>query len=83
MSRKMQSVDTGSVVTVHSWLMTSNMWEYFLLDSKPDTAGNVFALVMGNETEMGDVNIPELKPHLFSFTRDLSEISPAIGWKWL
>ncbi len=83
MSRQMRSVDSGSIVTVHGWAMTRNMWEYFLLDSKPDTVGNIFALVMGDETEMGDVNLPELKPYVCSFTRDLDELSPAIGWEWV
>ena len=83
MARQMRSLDSGTVVTVHAWLMTRNMWEYFLLDPKPDTVGNVFSLVMGDETEMGDVNLPELRPFLCSFTRELDDLAPADGWEWV
>lgn len=83
MSRAMRRPDTGTVVTVYSHAMTLNGWEYFFLDRKPDSDKNMVAVVMGFETEMGGVHIPEIKPYLLSFTRDLQDVMPCQGWEWV
>ena len=81
MSRQMRKGD--SVVTVYSHGMTRNGWEYFLLQPKADSSGNVLALVMGDETEMGDVNIPEIAPYLLHFSKNLTDLMPCEGWEWV
>ena len=87
MSRQMRRRDAAmeQTVTVHAWLMTRNCWEYYLLDPKPDASGNVFSLVMGDETEMGDVSVTELRPYVVSFARgaDLIDLAPPDGWDWV
>lgn len=85
MSRQMRRRDVAieQVVTVHSHAMTRNGWEYFFLDSKPDSDKNMLALVMGFETEMGDVHLPEIERFMLSFTRDLHDLMPCEGWEWV
>ena len=85
MSRQMRRRDAAieQVVTVHSLAMTRNGWEYYFLDPKPNADQNMLALVMGFETEMGDVHIPEIKPYLISFTRDLQDVFACEGWEWV
>lgn len=83
MSRRMRRPDTGTVVTVYSHAITRNFWEYFFVDPKPNSQHNMCAVVMGDETEMGDVHIPEIKPYLLSVTRDLQDVMPCQGWEWV
>jgi hypothetical protein len=83
MPRKLRRNDTNSIVTVHSFAMTRNMWEYFFLDPKPNSAKNMCAIVYGNECEMGDVHIPEIEPHLMTVSRDLADLAPPPGWEWV
>ena len=83
MSRLMRRPDTGTVVTVHTHAITRNMWEYFLLEPKTDSAGNILALVMGFETEMGDVNVKEIADSVLSFTKDMRDVMPCEGWEWV
>ena len=81
MARQMRKGD--SVVTVHTHALTLNGWEYFLLQPKTDSVGNILALVMGFETEMGDVNIKEIAGSLLSFTKNLTDVMPCEGWEWV
>ena len=83
MARKMRRPDTGTVVNVYSHAITRNGWEYFFLDPKPDSRHNMCAVVMGFETEMGDVHIPEIEPFMLAATRHLGDIMPADGWEWV
>lgn len=83
MARKMRRLDTGTVVNVYSFATTRNFWEYYFLDPKPDTSKNMRAIVLGFNTDMGDVHIPEIEPYLMSFTRDMSDLMPAPGWEWV
>ena len=83
MSRAMRRLATNTVVTVHSHAMTRNRWEYFFLDRKPDSRKNMCAVVMGFETEMGDVHIPEIEPFVLMVTRDLHDLMPCDGWEWV
>lgn len=83
MSRKMKRPDTGTVVTVYAHGITRNFWEYYILSKKPDSRQNVVAIVMGFETEMGDIHLPEIQPYLVSSTVDLADIAPAQGWEWV
>ncbi len=74
---------SGTVIDVHSHIITKgNLWEYFILE--PSEGKDVcFALVMGFETEMGDVSMREIKRHMLTGTKDLSELLPAEGWQWV
>lgn len=83
--RLMRRNDTGSVVKVFAHALLRNGWEYFLLDPKADSRGNIMALVMGFETEMGDVNMPELVPFMLSYVNgaNLNDLMPAEGWEWV
>jgi len=65
---------------INSWAMLTNYWEYYFTSDK--RGDNVLALVMGVETEIGDVSIPELKEHVISFTHNLNEVNAAEGWRW-
>jgi hypothetical protein len=83
MARRIRRPDTGTVVTVYSHAITRNLWEYYFLNRKPDSQKNMCAIVMGFHTDMGDVHIPEIEPHLLSVTQDLSDLMPPEGWEWV
>lgn len=84
MARQMRSLDSGSVVTVHGWLLTRNQWEYYLLDNERDSDIR-FALVDGHEQEMGDISLSELKPYItvVASQADLLDLAPAPNWEWV
>ena len=75
------SDDYGNKVTVHEHIIVRNFWEYFLLE-KPTADGRALALVMGDVTEIGDVDLNELHPYVISRTKILRDLAPAAGWRW-
>lgn len=78
---KMICESTGSVLNVDRHYMTKNFWEYYL--EKPEENGQAFGLVMGHETELGYVDIEEIKPYVMSSVNpEHDEILPAEGWRW-
>lgn len=78
--RKMINKETGTEINVVAHAMTKNMWEYYITD---DADGDYsLCLVMGFETELGDVYLPEIEPYLISRTKNLEEVLPAEGWQW-
>ena len=83
--RKMIS-ESGTVLNVVEHIITTNFWEFYILANEPDTHAPdpdiVFALVMGDYTELGDVYLPEIEPHIISRTTQLDEIAPAAGYRW-
>lgn len=81
--RLMKRPATGSTVKVYGWAMTgANAWEYYFLD--PLNRKQPLALVMGFETEMGAVDMEEIKPYISSFAggNELADLAPAEGWEW-
>ena len=68
--------------------ITKNFWEYFILEDeyeedRVEMPGNIkLALVMGIETEIGDVDLEEIAPYVITKTKDLSEVMPPTGWRW-
>jgi hypothetical protein len=72
----------GSKINVVEHIILSNGWEYYVTDDKHDK-DTVLCLVMGFETELGDVYLPELRGHIRSRTKDLTELMPADGWEWV
>jgi hypothetical protein len=81
MARKMKSPH-GEVFTVHSHIITRNFWEYYILDNYKDRDIR-FALVMGFETEMGDVSMSEIAPYIATRTDNLQGVMSAPGWEWV
>lgn len=79
---KMICESTGSVLNVQRHYILVNGWEYYL--EKPDEDGISFGLVMGDETELGDVSIDEIRPYILTVCepKDSDEIFPAEGWQW-
>lgn len=71
----------GSKLNVIEHIILKNGWEYYVTDDKHDK-DTIRCLVMGFETELGDVYMPEIKPYMVSRTRDLSDLAPASGWQW-
>lgn len=72
----------GTTINVVGHIILRNGWEYYLTDDKHD-ADTVRCLVMGFETELGDVYLPELRGHIVSRTNDLKEVMAADGWEWV
>ena len=67
-------------------IMTTNMWEYYILANEPDTHAPdpdiVYALVMGFEDEIGTVSMSEIKPYIMSRTTNINDLFPATGYQW-
>jgi hypothetical protein len=70
------------IVNIVEHIMTRNFWEYYITDDK-FTDDIVRAVVMGDETEIGDISLSEIKPYVTSKTKRLNEIMPAEGWEWV
>ena len=81
--RKMKKRDSKIVINVTEHIILKNFWEYYITDEETDDPKIKFALVMGHETELGDVYLPELQPYIISKTKDLDELAPAEGWEWI
>ena len=86
-SRAMTGKSMGEVGTVNvvEHIITKNLWEYYILDDPENVRpeGYAAALVMGHETEIGDVYLPEIEPFIASRTTRLDEIFPPVGWSWV
>ena len=85
--RKMQGKSLGEdgICTVVEHIIIKNMWEYYILkiEEDVDPEGYKTALVVGDYTEIGQVYMPEIEPHIVSRTSDLGELIPAPGWEWV
>lgn len=80
--RKMKNSKTGKVINIVRHGITKNFWEYYITDNRFDS-NTVQCLVMGFETELGDVYMPEVQPYFISQSSDLEEVMPASGWEWV
>ena len=82
--------DNSVSINVVRVLMLKNFWEVYITDEETDDERRRFALVMGFETELGDVWLPEYEGHIICDTGGSSlerivadeEIAPATGWQW-
>lgn len=72
----------GSEVKVVEHIILKNGWEYYVTNNNYDE-DTITCIVMGHETEMGDVYMPEIKPYIISRTRNLKELAPCDGWEWV
>jgi hypothetical protein len=71
----------GSTINVVEHIILRNGWEYYVTDEKFDD-DTIQCVVMGYETEIGDVYMPEIKPYIVSKTKNLNELAPCQGWEW-
>jgi len=73
------------IITRNCWGNNRNCWELYIIDDPENVRpeGYVTALVMGHETEIGDVYLPEIEPYIISRTTQLNEVFPARGWSWV
>ena len=72
----------GGAYEVYEHIMTKNMWEFYILG--PTNDDNVaFALVCGEEDELGFVSLDEIGPFIISRTKEMDGIMPAPGYSWL
>ena len=78
--------ESGTVLKVEEHIITSNFWEFYIVadeeggEPNPDVK---FALVMGDNTELGDVYLPEIEPYIITRTSDLATgVAPAAGYRW-
>jgi len=66
-------------------IMLVNGWEYYIVD--PETPADYddrykFALVMGFATELGDIDLEEIKPYILSRSSELYDIEPGNKCRW-
>lgn len=80
--RKMKNIQTGTEINVVEHFILRNLWEYYITDEQVQN-DCAFALVMGYETELGDVYLPEVKDYIISRTKNLTDLLPATGWEWV
>ena len=82
MARKMRRVGGKTVINVKEHIIVRNFWEYYVTD-KGYNKDIRTCLVMGDETELGDVSLAEIAPYIRTRTSDLRELMPAVGWEWI
>ena len=86
--RQMQKIETdgnGTILNIIEHIILRNYWEYYIIEKHQDSKDSEIetALVMGFETEIGDVYMPEIKPYVISRTNNLEGVLPPEGWVWL
>lgn len=70
-------------VKVLEHIILRNLWEYYVLDDENNTNDVKFCYVLGFENEFGDVPMEEIKPYIITRTKDLEDVMPAPGYRWL
>ena len=84
----MRRMTKGNIeLKVVEHIILRNFWEYYVLERELGDVSThdpniVYALVMGDDDEIGIVSLSEIKKYIFSRTTDLSELEPAIGYSW-
>lgn len=72
----------NTILNITQHIILRNGWEYYVTDCKHN-ANTYQCLVMGFETEIGDVYLPEIQPYIVSRTKDLSDVMPCQDWTWV
>ena len=80
--RKAINKKLNITINVVEHIMTRNLWEFYITDNKHDD-DIVEALVMGHETELGDISINSIKPFISMRTYDMSGLLPPEGYEWV
>ena len=84
----MRRMTKGNIdLKVVEHIILRNFWEYYVLERElGDVVTHdkdiVYALVMGDDDQIGIVSLSEIKKYIFSRTSDLSELLPATGYHW-
>lgn len=79
--RKMRKETT--VLNVLEWIQVGGcFWEYYVIEEWNEE--NVaYCLVDGDFQEVGLVSLDEIAPFIAARTKDLQNLQPAPGWKWV
>jgi hypothetical protein len=80
--RQMKNTITGAIISVTHHAMTQNYWEYYIYTTNLN-CDIATGLVMGFETELGDIYLPDVRKHALSITDNLTDLLPAQGWEWI
>lgn len=80
--RTMTHHKTGVQLKILEHIILKNLWEYYVCEAPTNTSDIKLCLVMGFETEIGDVSLSEIKPYIALRTKDLKELMPAPGYDW-
>lgn len=72
----------GNKVQVIEHIILKNFWEYYVLKAHTNRKNVKLCFVLGDENEMGDVDMNEIAPYIISRTTNLEEVMPATGWRW-
>ena len=81
MKTAINKTNPSVVLNVTRFLMTKNMWEFYITDNYHDD-DIVEAYVMGFENELGDVSLKEIMPFTIVNTDDLDDVMPPVGYEW-
>ena len=79
--RKMTNDDGSITLNITQHIILKNLWEYYVTDQKFNDH-IIECLVVGNFTEIGDVDMNEIKPYIISTADPFEDLLPAPGWKW-
>lgn len=74
--------EKGQKLKVTEHIILRNFWEYYVIDAETNEGEVKLCYVLGNENELGDVYLPEIKPYILSKTNRLDDLMPAPGFSW-
>ena len=78
----MRQITNGhTTLNVVAHVMMCNMWEYYITES-PDANGIGWALVCGDVVEYGSISQDDIDNYSMSYTTQLNDLLPPIGWQW-
>lgn len=79
--RKMQKA--GSTLNIIEWIIVKGIfWEYYVIEEW-DEQNCAYCLVDGDFQEVGLVSLDEIAPYISARTKNLHEVQPAPGWRWV
>tara|TARA_B100000131_G_scaffold192095_1_gene184639 strand:+ start:203 stop:457 length:255 start_codon:yes stop_codon:yes gene_type:complete len=71
----------GNTLDVVAHVMMRNMWEYYITEL-PNENGIGWALVCGDVVEYGSIAQADIDAYGISYTTNLDELMPPVGWAW-
>lgn len=84
MYRKMKNIKTGkSVIVVEFLMMKGNCYEYYVTNKNYDNGDVVEIVAYGDDVELGIVSLSEIKADIAYCTKNLRQLMPIPGWKWV
>ena len=76
-----QITQGNSTLNVVAHVILRNMWEYYITEL-PDENGIGLALVMGDVVEYGSIAQADIDAYGMSYTTQLDDLMPPVGWAW-